>query len=162
MKRRTVLATMPVVLAGCTGDFRPKRGKAETLIQEAINAERARLGVGKLSEREELVTAARAHSRDMHKRDFYAHKNPDGEQPWDRVNCRAAENIHRGELGEMQNRGSSKVYDTYQTDELAAYVVEGWMQSRQHYQIMTDAKFSSIGVGLYIGDVEFFATAMFC
>ena len=33
-----------------------------------------------------LVWLGREHSKDMIVRDFFDHKNPDGEQPWDRAN----------------------------------------------------------------------------
>ena len=163
MNRRLFLATLPVVFSGCVGNLEgPEADKAETLIREAINEEREAAGVGALAPDDSLSATARSHSQDMHDRDFYRHRNPEGEEPWDRAACRAGEVIHRGEIGAMNNSGSDETYQTRDTDELAAFVVDGWRGSQSHYQNMVDRQWQSVGVGIYIGDDEFFATAMFC
>jgi len=164
MRRRTVLAAVPTVaLAGCAGvGGGPDSAESETLIREAINDERQEVGVGPLTASDTLAEAAREHSRDMHEREFYAHKNPDGQQPWDRAACNAAENIHRGEIGPMENRGGSQTWYTDDAEGLAGYVAEGWRLSPEHYRLMVDNGYQSVGVGVFVDDGEFFATAMFC
>src|SRR6056297_3820240 len=164
MRRRTVLAAVPTVaLAGCAGvGGGPDTTEAERLIRVSINGERQAAGVVSLTASDALAEAAREHSRDMHEREFYAHQNPDGQQPWDRVACNAAENIHRGEIGPMQNVGGSQTWYTDDAEELAGYVAEGWRLSREHYRLMVDGGYQSIGVGIYVDDDAFFATAMFC
>ena len=164
MRRRQALAAAAVGLAGCTTDARsgPDPRAAETAVRERINDLRAETGIGPLSSTTTLVEAARAHCRDMHRREFYGHTNPDGEEPWDRVPCRAGETIHRGELGRMANRGSDRTWYTSDPAELAGYVVEGWRLSEGHRRIMLDGQFSAVGVGIVIERGEFFCTAMFC
>lgn len=164
MKRRTVLATGAVALAGCNGVLEgPDAKEAADLVRESINEERQAEGVGQLQASSRLQEAGLDHSKDMAERDFYGHQNPDGEQPWDRVACEASENIHRGEIGEMKNENSSETWQTAVTEELAAFVIEGWKQSDSHYQNMTSARWSAIGVGIHIREEEeFFVTAMFC
>jgi len=164
MKRRTVLAGSALALAGCSSDALegPEAADAEAEIRDRLAGLRDSEGLSELSARDALATAARGHSRDMHERDFYAHENPDGAGPSDRAGCRAGEVIHRGEIGEMRNRGSDETYDTYAADELAAYVVDGWRLSEPHFETITLPRWAAIGVGVYIGDGEFFATAMFC
>jgi len=162
MRRRTALAGVAVALAGCMDTLEGPDGReAEALIRESINEEREAADVAPVDSRERLQTAAREHSRDMYERDFYGHQNPDGQQPWDRVGCRASENIHRGEVGTMENPGG-ETYQTRVTEELARYVVEGWVGSQEHYENMVDSSWQSIGIGVHVGDGEFFATAMFC
>ena len=164
MRRRTVLAAVPTVaLAGCMDAIKgPDSAEAEALVREAINAERGGAGVAALDSRDELAEAARGHSRDMHERDFYSHQNPDGEQPWDRVACNASENIHRGEIGQMRIPGGDGTYQTRLTEELARYVADGWINSQSHYENMVDASWAAVGVGVFVGGDDFFATAMFC
>lgn len=166
MKRRQalVVTAAAVGLAGCTGSARsgPDPRAAETAVRERINDRRADAGIGPLTSATTLVDAARAHGRDMHERDFYGHTNPDGEEPWDRVPCRAAETIHRGEIGRMANRDSDRTWSTRQPSELAGYVVEGWRLSDGHRRIMLDGQFGAVGVGVVIEGGEFFCTAMFC
>jgi len=165
MRRRQALAAAAAVgLAGCTGSARsgPDPRAAETAVHERINDRRADAGIGPLTSTATLVEAARAHCRNMHEREFYGHTNPDGEAPWDRVPCRAAETIHRGEIGRMENRGSDQTWYTSDPAELAGYVVEGWTNSDDHRRIMLDGQFGAVGVGVVIDGGEFFCTAMFC
>jgi len=38
----------------------------------------------------------------------------------------------------------------------------GWVNSSGHYQNMTRSEWAKVGVGIYVGADEFYATAMFC
>ena len=134
----------------------------EAAIVQHINDERFAAGVPNLGRDSGLRLAAREHSKDMHERDFYAHRNPSGEEPWDRAHCDAAETLHRGHVGEMQNEGSEEVWDTRKVGEAAAYVVEGWAISPGHYDIMADENLESIGVGVIERGGEFLVTAKYC
>ena len=186
MQRRTVLAGVAVALAGCAADSGPQdddsgnesspesngeqqqgseppdHETAEDRIRAHINVERAEAGVRELGRSRQLADAARAHSRDMYDREFYRHRNPDGQEPWDRVVCDAGENIHRGEIGRMQNADSEHRWQTRDPEELAGYVIEGWILSREHYENMVDPQWEQVGVGVHIDGGEFFVTAKFC
>lgn len=141
----------------------PSRKDVEGTIADRINTARYDQGLPDLGRSSDLRLTAREHSRDMAKRDFYAHKNPDGEQPWHRAPCRAAETIHRGEVTtEMRNRGDEEGWDTTTADGMAGYVVEGWVLSKEHYQIMLDRDSERVGVGVHIDSGEFWATANYC
>lgn len=50
-----------------------------------INAERAKEGLKPLKADRELALVARAHSKDMFIRGYFAHENPDGKSPFDRM-----------------------------------------------------------------------------
>ena len=101
MQRRTLLAAVPVALAGCarstgqddapeadtSGDGAidttttdaPDAEAFEDELVAAINTERHAAGHPNLGRDRGLRLAAREHSTDMHERAFYAHRNPDGE-----------------------------------------------------------------------------------
>lgn len=163
MRRRSVLAVGTVALAGCSDVLdAPDPGEAETLIREGINEKRASADVEALTADDGLATAARDHSENMAERDFYAHEDPSGNGPSDRAGCVAGENIHRGEIGDMQNVDSSETWYTGDVEELAGYVLEGWTLSDGHYELMTNARWARVGVGVVIVDGEFFVTALFC
>jgi uncharacterized protein YkwD len=136
---------------------------AETAVAERINDRRAAAEVGALDRDGGLRRAAREHASDMHERDFYGHQNPDGEQPWDRAECRASENIHRGDvMRDLRGYESDKVFDTTTADGIGAYTVSGWVNSDDHRENMLRAKWTEVGVGIVVADGGFFAVAMFC
>lgn len=103
---------------------------------ELVNEIRVENGLKEFVYNETLAQTARAHSEDMLERGFFAHENPDGETPSDRMTAagihwsRAAENIAAG----------------YKTPEA---VVEGWMNSPGHRaNILGECE--EMGVGLAI------------
>lgn len=164
MHRRTAIAAGAAALAGCSNAiFDPSARDAEQLIRKRINDQRVGAGVAEVDGAERLRKVAREHSQDMAQRDFYAHENPDGLMPSDRASCAAGEIIHRGQVGEMKNIDSSKTWYTTDAEGIAGYIVEGWVLSDEHYELMTGSRWSSVGVGLEITDEgELFATAVFC
>jgi len=173
MNRRTVIAAGVAAVAGGAGVVlagdsdvelvsEPDAGAAETQIVGGINELRADAGVGELPTSDELAAVARDHSADMAARDYYAHTSPDGVGVQARLPCRGSENIHRGEIGFIQNIDSERSWDTHETEELAGYVVEGWRLSDGHRRNMLNTRWSAVGVGVHVGDEEFFATANFC
>lgn len=91
---------------------------------------------GVLASNVQLRCAARNHSRDMAERDFFDHDNPDGVDPFVRIDRTgylfsvAAENIAAG-------------YPT------AASVVQGWMDSPGHCANIMIAEITETGVGYY-------------
>jgi uncharacterized protein YkwD len=165
MHRRTFVAAAAVGLAGCASSSAgvredttvgPDPAAAAAAVRQRLNEARESAGVAALRSDDGLADAARAHSQDMHRRDFYAHENPDGEDPSDRAGCRAAENLHHGDIA-----GGGE-FDTSSADGLAAYVVDGWRDSEGHREIMLASGYRAVGIGVAIADGEFFAVAMFC
>lgn len=86
----------------------------------------------------QLRCAARMHSRDMKRRDFFSHTNEDGEGPQPRIEASGydwwtwGENIARGQ-------GSPES------------VMQSWMDSDGHCSNIMNADFSEMGVGYYDG-----------
>jgi len=140
----------------------PDPERVAELVHQRVNDERTERSRGEVYDDRFLADPARDHSIDMDKRDFYAHENPSYEQPWDRVECDAAEVLHRGEIGELRQPDGEQVYDTSNAEEMAAFIVDGWLQSEGHRQVILDSVFDRAGVGIHINDGQFWATMMFC
>lgn len=87
---------------------------------------------------EELAEVGAAHAEDMHDREFFAHDNPDGKSPFDRMSDSqikysfAAENIARDYIKPGE-------------------VVDGWMNSESHRANILNPKLSKTGIGFYGG-----------
>lgn len=81
-----------------------------------------------------LRCAARVHSKDMVDRSYFDHTNPEGEQPWDRMELAgytwraAGENIAAG-------------------NSTAAATMDQWMNSSGHCRNIMSGDFSDLGVG---------------
>ena len=99
-----------------------------------VNQERSEVGCTALTSNAALVTAARAHSKDMIARNFFSHTNPDGQSPFDRM--RAA-----GYDGRMMGENIA----AGQTS--AAAVMKAWMGSSGHKANILNCKYKEIGVG---------------
>ena len=102
------------------------------------NAERAKNGLNPLEWNDSLAELGEAHCEDMVNRNFFAHNNPDGETPFDRmkkagISYRAAgENIAAGQY----------------SPEAA---VKAWMESPGHRQNILNSEFQYLGVGVVKG-----------
>ncbi len=83
-----------------------------------------------------LRCAARVHSKDMAERNFFDHTNPDGEDPFTRMEragysySTAGENIAAGQTSPTQ-------------------VMQGWMDSPGHCSNIMNPSFTEIGVGAF-------------
>ncbi|MDX6315998.1 MAG: hypothetical protein QOF44_5462 [Streptomyces sp.] len=109
---------------------------AEDQVLALVNAERAKIGCAALIADPDLGKLAEAFSKDMAKRDFFDHIDPDGNDPWDRAEAAGitglgGENIARG-----------------QPD--AASVMDAWMNSPGHRANILNCNFKTIGVGAFL------------
>jgi len=110
---------------------------AEDTVTEIVNRERAKAGCTQMLHTDErLRKAARAHSADMAKQNYFSHVGLDGSSFVDRIaragyprSSAAAENIAYG----------------YAT---AADVMKGWMNSEGHRNNILNCSLKAIGVGL--------------
>ncbi|WP_238935448.1 CAP domain-containing protein [Saccharopolyspora spinosa] len=126
----------PSALAAVVGSTAHQK-KNEDAVVRLVNAARAQANVAPLQTDERLRTAARDHSKDMARRDFCAHNNPDGLTPSDRMRAAGypqpgAENVAKG-----QNSPHS--------------VMRAWMNSPGHRANLLNPEFTTIGVGAYFG-----------
>ncbi|MDA0327989.1 MAG: CAP domain-containing protein [Gemmatimonadetes bacterium] len=117
--------------SGLGPDFDP----AVEAFVELMNDHRVGVGCAALEWNGFVAEVAQDHSRDMVQRDFFAHENPDGASPFDRLTAagigysRAAENIAWG-------YGS------------AASVLAGWLDSPGHRSNIENCSLTQHGVGL--------------
>ena len=139
---------LSLLAAGCGGgggaDRTPAGAAAspeglamEEQVHALINAERTSYGESPLVHDETLRRVARAHSEDMIRRDFFAHVNPDGLDPFDRL---ALESVSYYAAGEniAWNRGYA---------DPGATAVSGWMDSAGHRANILNGTFTHAGLG---------------
>jgi uncharacterized protein YkwD len=126
----------------------------ERLIHESINTQRASYGLPELELNSQLSTAARLHSQDMAKYNYFSHTSRDGRNFSTRISeqglsCSAsAENI-------AMNSG----FDEYSTAQSA---VEGWMNSKDHRENILKG-YSVEGIGVAVAkDGSVYVTEDFC
>jgi uncharacterized protein YkwD len=73
------------------------RPDLETEMLGLVNEERVKHGLAPLKADPELTVVARAHSRDMFVRGYFAHENPDGKDPFDRMRSANVSFLNAGE-----------------------------------------------------------------
>jgi uncharacterized protein YkwD len=73
------------------------RPDLEMQMLEMVNKERKSRGLNPLKPDPEMTRVARAHSRDMFVRGYFAHVNPDGKDPFDRMKAAKVSFMHAGE-----------------------------------------------------------------
>jgi uncharacterized protein YkwD len=126
----------------------PRFNRFDTLrsVSEGIitrtNQERRQRGLTALIHEERLRRIACAHSRDMLRRDFMRHKNPDGELPGDRV----ARHHRRLIGGAGENLWSRTGRMAIHPEALADTIVTQWMESPPHRKNILRRSFSHLGV----------------
>lgn len=106
----------------------------ELQVLELVNEERAKYGLKPLEWDNALANVARAHSNDMANRGFFAHNNPDGETPFDRIN---AAGINYRSAGENIAAGQKSPQE----------VVNAWMNSEGHRANILNSSYTKLGVG---------------
>lgn len=102
-----------------------------------INHERTSRGLKPLVANEEAREVARAHSRDMFARGYFSHINPDGKDPFDRM-----------EAGGVKYRAAGENLALAPTLELAH---NGLMNSPGHRANILSPDFGTVGIGVIDG-----------
>lgn len=115
-----------------------RRDSFEKQVFDLANAVRVREGEDPFEWCEDVALVAREHSKDMAERDFFSHDNPDGEDPFDRM-----ENA-----GISFSSGAENIAYGYSN---AVKVHEAWMNSKGHRRnILRDN--DRLGVGVYMDE----------
>lgn len=134
---RAFIALAALALIGC-GDSLVGPDLSDPRVAdfvELMNEHRVDIGCPTLEWHQPTAGVAQAHSADMIARDFFAHTNPDGDSPFDRLTAAgidygmAAENIAYG-------------YPD------AASVLQAWLDSPGHRANIENCSLSQHGVGL--------------
>jgi len=128
----------------------------ETAVHQSVNGLREDAGVGRLTHTDDLAAVARAHSADMADRDFFAHRNPDGESPRDRL--REAE-VACGAPGEnLAHREHAAVSPT----EFGLTVAGQWDRSDRHRENLLREGYRREGIGVELRDGGAWITQLLC
>lgn len=141
----------------------------EERVRELVDEEREQRGLEPLPADATIASVSRAHSYDMHERDFFAHQNPDGEGPFDRFRdvsdyCRGyGENVASTWIDRDVEESDGDVEQYNSAEEVAESLVEGWLDSQTHRETMLGEEWDRAGVGVYItDDGRVYATHNFC
>lgn len=113
---------------------------AEARMLELLNAERASRGLKLLQPDETIRAAARRHSADMFERGYFAHVNPDGKSPFDRMR----------ELG-VRFRAAGENLALAPTVEVAH---NGFMNSQGHRDNILNPAYGRVGIGVVDGGLR--------
>jgi uncharacterized protein YkwD len=127
----TVLAN-PAAATPSTGGT--ARASAESEVIRLTNQERARHGCRAVRHEPKLGTAARWHSQDMARKNFFSHTGSDGSD--------FATRARRAGYNHAMSENIAKGHRT------AAEVVKGWMGSTPHRRAMLDCAAKALGVGV--------------
>lgn len=139
-----LLAAGGLSLAGCKptvpGADPPKAVlDAEQGTLDLINGERAAAGLAALVMDEDARKVARAHSEDMVARDFFSHINPDGLDPFQRIDDAGIPYVSAGENLAWNNAATP-----------AETAVSGWMASPPHRANILRPQFDRTGMGVAV------------
>jgi hypothetical protein len=105
-----------------------------------------------------LLQAARAHSQDMLARDFFEHTNPDGEDPFDRMQAAGYAFAVAGENLHMAMASQPLDADTEAPGAHDDLFVDAGYPGRGHRRNLVDADFTEVGIGVATGDYRMNAT----
>lgn len=139
MSTRSAVLTASVLLVGASGcgtDLLGPSVPAEVQpFVDLMNDHRVSVGCVPLQWRGDVAEVALYHSRDMIERDFFAHSNPDGASPFDRLD----------DAGVDFSRGAENIAYGYPTGEA---VLDGWLNSPGHRANIENCNLTHHGVGL--------------
>lgn len=120
--------------------------QAARYLLQRLNAERQKQRLNSLKADELLNYVAYLHSEDMAKRQFFAHVNPDGQDP----NARFQAQGGKGQIGE------NIAYDT-----TVASAHQRLMNSPGHRANILHEDFTHAGIGVYFNGTHFYITQLF-
>lgn len=107
---------------------------AEAEALEALNADRAKAGLKPLVYNESLTRLAREYAADMMERRFFAHDNPEGLTPFDRMRIKGISYRYAGE--------NLAINDTVRAAQAA------FMNSPTHRENVLHSQYSEVGIGV--------------
>lgn len=124
----------------------------ENEIASLCNTERAKVGVGPLSNNESLRTIARFKTNDMLQNEYFDHISPSGVSPSDLAGTFGYDYSTFGENIWMTGTNSLKdhpeLLDMFKANVTAQKIVTAWMNSPGHRANILNVKFNKIGVGV--------------
>jgi uncharacterized protein YkwD len=131
--------------------------RVERVVAAETNERRAAAGLDRLAPDRALARVAAGHSRDMARRNYFAHRSPDDTGLADRyrragIDCPGGENIY------LAPNGGLLVAERA----LGERIVREWMASPGHRENVLTARFDRQGIGVVVADGRVYATQNFC
>lgn len=186
MQRRQILAAGALALAGCADesdsgpgggtDFKPDA--VETVFVERFNEMRMDHSAATVTPNDDLSEMGQAHAENMAENEYIGHVQPDGttiEQRFaDRgLHCElpvqgtneyypAAENVATAAEGRIEHPGSDETFFVHTNDDLAEFLMDSWMTSEGHRQVMVLPSVREIGLGVAQNGSDIYAALEFC
>jgi uncharacterized protein YkwD len=135
----TVAATLGIPLATSVAALTPT-DDAEAKLVQLLNADRTSRGLPGITVDQRLMSIARARSVDMATQHYFSHTAPDGSQVFSKVTAAGVPSRRTGEI----------IAYNYTTDFMTSAVEANrqWLASPGHYDIITTAQYTHVGVGL--------------
>ncbi len=130
------LALSPFGARGDAGD--ETRTRLEARFHEMVNDYRRGRNLIELQRDAALDAVARAHSRDMARRRYLAHVNPEGQNPLDRIEAAGI----AGFTLAAENAGQTDRSDPNRE------ILEGWIASPVHRRNLHAPPFNRTGIGI--------------
>lgn len=127
----------------------------ELQVLQITNMERAKYGLKELKHDEGLADLARRHSQNMHKHNFFAHKDIWGDEVGDRKRKYYPEMLVTS-VGENLGKFTNSC-NAFKPEEL----VRGWMNSPGHREQIMDPEYTHLGVGISVKNGVMYATQNF-
>ncbi len=128
--------------------------QVEQLIFNKVNEERAKAGVPALSYNSTMETYARIKSKDMGDKNYFDHKDLNGELITAQM---ARDGVSYSAWGE----NIAYIGGVSDAAALADQFMTNWMNSQGHRENILSTNFSSIGVGVYKSGNRYYATQEF-
>jgi len=142
----TLCAAMPAAAPAQAG-----LNSYEMQIVNLVNAQRVAHHMAEFRLNAKLMQAARAHSKDMAQRDYFAH-NTLGRETWSRriIKCGySPSGCRMWSIGENIYRGTGLYADPHIVVLGAGATAKGWMTSPPHRRVILTKSFRDIGISAY-------------
>jgi uncharacterized protein YkwD len=184
MHRRSVLVAAGAALAGCSADTSPPVTDTEALnaaFLDRFNAMRTDRGLGSATQSDVLTDMASAHAANMAENDYLGHEQPDGTTIEDRFRDRGlfpqcelpvpgsdryypgTENVAGAVAsGRVTHPGTDQTFYIDGPDSLAEFVMDSWMTSPPHRDVMTLPAIEDLGIGVGRNGEDLFVAVEFC
>lgn len=162
MKRTIfIFLAAAVILTGAADTFNSRSLEAQ--IRSAVNKERVKYNLQPLKRSEKLTLIARAHSKDMVKRNYTSHDTPEGIGPDERAK-RAGFNIVKKKKNVIITGVGENIFEEQNViredgverpflesmDKTTKKAVEGWMKSPGHRKNILNPEYTITGVGVAV------------
>ena len=116
----------------------PELARMEAALHRSVNRFRSEQRLIALTRNADLDAVARAHGEDMAARGFFAHENPEGQSPLDRIQASPLQGYSLAAENLSKTAAAAPTRET----------INGWMYSKVHRKNLLAPSFNTTGVGV--------------